>query len=369
MADTISAKLLRWYDANARALPWRLPPGAKLPDDAAWPYRVWLSEIMLQQTTVAAVIPYFERFSTRWPTVLALAAADDAEVMSAWAGLGYYARARNLLACARQVAGQYGGRFPADEAALRALPGIGSYTAAAIAAIAFGQRAVIIDGNVERVIARLLAIDTPLPGARLAIGTATETVTPPERSGDFAQAMMDLGSSICTPRAPKCDACPLLEGCRGRALGLAEVLPVKPIKLARPIRHGTAWWIESAASVLTVRRPASGLLGGMAALPSSDWVVDAVPAAALFPAAWRDCGEVRHVFTHFELRLRVVSVVIPAKAGTHLLPPVQEMGSRFRGNDGGELWLPVADIASVGFPTLFAKAARLAMIPPMKDAA
>lgn len=343
MTDTgVSENLLAWYDANARDLPWRLPPGAPLPTDPAWPYQVWLSEVMLQQTTVAAVAPYFARFTSRWPTVADLAAAADAEVMSAWAGLGYYARARNLLACARSVAFDHGGRFPDTEAVLRTLPGIGAYTAAAIAAIGFGRRAVVVDGNVERVVARLSAIDTPLPAARTVIRAAADALTPAARAGDFAQATMDLGSRICTPRRPRCDSCPLASGCRAYAAGTAETLPRKAARAARPVRHGTAWWIEVEGRVRTVTRPPHGLLGGMAALPSSDWTE--VPCAAVPPvdAGWRDCGTVSHVFTHFELRLRVMAAVVRAP---------HESGC----------WLPVAEIATAGFPTVFAKAAQLAL--------
>ncbi|OZA91588.1 MAG: A/G-specific adenine glycosylase, partial [Erythrobacter sp. 34-65-8] len=211
--STIPDRLLGWYDRHARDLPWRAPPGTPAPD----PYRVWLSEVMLQQTTVAAVKPYFARFTSRWPTVEALAAAPDEDVMAAWAGLGYYSRARNLVKAARAVAEL--GRFPDSEAALRALPGLGAYTAAAVAAIAFGQRAVVVDANVERVVARLFAIDEPLPGARRPIRAAADTITPAERAGDFAQAMMDLGATICTPRDPRCLLCPLAEPCAARASG------------------------------------------------------------------------------------------------------------------------------------------------------
>lgn len=228
MTASISDNLLAWYDKHARDLPWRVPPGRAAPNDPAWPYRVWLSEVMLQQTTVAAVKPYFAKFTATWPTVEALAAASDEEVMAAWAGLGYYSRARNLLKCARAVA-ELGG-FPDTETELRKLPGLGDYTAAAIAAIAFGRRAVVVDANVERVTARLFAIDEPLPKARKAIRAAADTITPDVRSGDFAQAMMDLGSHVCTSRAPRCLLCPLAEACAGRKAGEPERLPVKPAK-------------------------------------------------------------------------------------------------------------------------------------------
>ncbi len=384
MTDTgVSDKLLAWYDAHARDLPWRLPPGAPLPADPAWPYRVWLSEIMLQQTTVAAVVPYFAKFTARWPGVADLAAAGDAEVMSAWAGLGYYARARNLLACARAVVDAHGGCFPDSEAALRTLPGIGAYTAAAIAAIAFGHRAVVVDGNVERVVARLEALETPIPAARPTIRAAAAALTPATRAGDHAQAMMDLGSRICTPRAPRCAACPLANDCRARERDIAGELPRKAARTACPVRHGTAWWIEAEGKVLTVTRPAKGLLGGMAALPSSGWG-DAAPAAdPPHCADWRNCGTVTHAFTHFELRLRVLATVLPvnpAKAGAHLDPlprtrREQELGPRLRRGDElayasiATRWHPIADLATLGLPTLFAKAASLALAHPIKDAA
>ena len=336
--DDVAALLLGWYRTHARSLPWRCPPGAALPDDPDWPYRVWLSEIMLQQTTVAAVQPYFAAFTARWPNVAALAAAEDADVMQAWAGLGYYARARNLLACARAVVAQHGGRFPADEAALRGLPGIGDYTAAAVAAFGFGKRAIVIDGNVERVITRLFAIATPLPAARAAIRARLEAIVPAE-AGDFAQGLMDLAGRICTPRAPRCDACPLRAACQG-ADADPTVFPVKAAKRARPLRHGTAWWIEAEGEVLTIIRPPRGLLGGMRALPSCDWRGAAVDPP--FPAAWRDLGAVSHGFTHFELSLAVRGVRLPAKPAL-----------------AGD-WFPVAQMNSAGLPTLFEKAAILA---------
>ena len=242
-----SIALLRWYDSHARALPWRSPPGMPPPDA----YRVWLSEVMLQQTTVAAVKAYFARFVERWPTVMALAAADEADVMAAWAGLGYYSRARNLIACAREVARL--GTFPDTEAGLRALPGLGAYTAAAVAAIAFDRPAVVVDANVERVVARLFAINEPLPASRPAIRAAAATITPDERPGDFAQAMMDLGATICTPRNPRCLLCPLRGPCQAEAAGLAETLPAKLAKKAKPHRKGHAWWIERDGMVWLVR--------------------------------------------------------------------------------------------------------------------
>lgn len=319
----VSDRLLDWYDANARSLPWRSAPG----QDRADPYRIWLSEIMLQQTTVAAVTPYFERFISRWPTIEALAAADDADVMAAWAGLGYYARARNLLSCARAVAHNHGGRFPADEAGLRSLLGIGAYTAAAIAAIAFGKRAVVIDGNVERVVARLFALAQPLPLAKRRIAEHADRLTPNHRPGDFAQAMMDLGATVCRPRAPACPLCPLQSCCEARALGQPEAFPVRPARPDRPSRTGLAYVLEHRGQVLLERRPPRGLLGGMNGFPAEP------PAAA----DWRSAGQVRHVFTHFGLTLHV-------------------MHATSEGRPGG-LWWPVADLHRAGLPTLFRKAA------------
>jgi A/G-specific adenine glycosylase len=338
MEGSVSRELLDWYGHHARALTWRAPPGsAERPD----PYRVWLSEVMLQQTTTAHAAPYFEKFTRLWPTVQALAAADDAAVMAEWAGLGYYSRARNLVACARAVALR--GGFPLSEEGLRELPGIGEYTAAAIAAIAHGRRAVVIDANVERVVARLFAIDTPLPGSRRAIRAAAETITPAERAGDFAQAMMDLGATICTPRDPKCLLCPLSSQCEARAQGRQNELPVKAPKKVRPTRAGTAFWIERDGAVWLVTRPRKGMLGGMRALPDDGWNARADGSGdAPIPGAWKAGGVVRHTFTHFDLELGVALYA----------------GSRLDALAGGEWW-PVADIGAAGLPTLFVKAARL----------
>jgi A/G-specific adenine glycosylase len=340
--DSVSQSLLAWYDSHARALPWRAPPGSPAPD----PYRVWLSEVMLQQTTVAAVKPYFARFTERWPDVAALAAADEAEVMAAWAGLGYYSRARNLIACARAVAAL--GGFPDTEEALRALPGLGAYTAAAVAAIAFGRQAVVVDANVERVVARLFAIAEPLPGSRPAIREATATITPARRAGDFAQAMMDLGATICTVRGPRCLLCPLRGPCRAEAAGAPDGLPVKTPKKAKPQRKGRAWWIERDGAVWLVRRPGKGMLGGMRALPDDGWSAradgDGPPPCA---GTWTSGGVVRHGFTHFDLELQLMLCDAPEMV--HL-----------SGRDAGCFW-PVATIETAGLPTVFAKAARLAL--------
>ncbi|HZT50868.1 MAG TPA: A/G-specific adenine glycosylase, partial [Stellaceae bacterium] len=259
--------LLAWYDRHRRVLPWRALPGER-PD----PYRVWLSEVMLQQTTVPAVMGYFARFLERWPDVAALAAAPLDEVLHAWQGLGYYARARNLHACARAVVARHGGAFPRDEAALRALPGIGDYTAAAIAAIAFDRRAAPVDGNVERVTARLFAIETPLPEAKPELRRLAASLVPERRAGDYAQAAMDLGATLCTPRKPRCVLCPWREECRARALGVAENLPRRRAAAARPVRRGVAFWaVREDGAVLLRRRPEAGLLGGMMEVPSTPW--------------------------------------------------------------------------------------------------
>jgi A/G-specific adenine glycosylase len=338
----IAADLLAWYDRHARALPWRSPPGAPPPD----PYRVWLSEIMLQQTTVMAVKPYFERFTTRWPTVADLAATADAELMAAWAGLGYYARARNLLACARAVVNDHGGRFPDSEDGLRALPGVGPYTAAAIAAIAFDRPAAVVDGNVERVIARLFAIATPLPAAKPEIRARAAELTPDRRPGDYAQAMMDLGATICTPRRPACALCPVRAHCIAAARGEADLYPVKAPKAAKPHRLGLAFWAEAEGHVLLVTRPAKGLLAGMRALPTGAWT--STPgglAEAPFAAAWEVLPRpVEHVFTHFSLDLSVAVARLEKRCAP---PPAAE-------------WWPLDRLDAAGLPTLFRKAAELA---------
>ena len=336
-----SQRLLHWYDAHARVLPWRAPPGAPPAD----PYRVWLSEVMLQQTNVTAATPYFLRFTARWPNVAALAAAADGEVMAAWAGLGYYARARNLLACARMVAGPLGGSFPDTEAGLRALPGVGAYTAAAVAAIAFGRRAVVVDGNVERVTARLDAVEVPVPAARPMLRSIADRLTPNHRPGDHAQAMMDLGATICTPRAPRCDRCPLLPDCTAGQAGTAALYPRRLAKAARPQRYGTAFWVERDGQVLLRRRPARGLLGGMLALPTSPWT-DAPPNltdAPAGPTAWRFAAEpVTHVFSHFALELAVATAEGEAVAGE------------------ADEWWPIERLDAAGLPTVFARAAARA---------
>ncbi|MCA8899696.1 MAG: A/G-specific adenine glycosylase [Hyphomonas sp.] len=332
--NSLSAKLLAWFDRHGRELPWRGPKGA-----VRDPYRVWLAEIMLQQTTIPHGTPYFLKFVQRWPTVEALAAAKDEEVMAAWAGLGYYARARNLLKCAREVAAL--GSWPDTAEALRKLPGIGPYTAGAMAAIAFGRRAAAVDGNADRVFARLLALKGDWAAEKRRLHAVVADLVPEQRPGDFAEALMDLGATVCTPSKPNCLICPLSQLCRARAEGTPERYPVKPPKTAKPVRRGVAWVIVHKGQVLLVRRPEKGLLGGMLAVPSSVWFEgDIVDFEDPFEGDWVDCGEVRHVFTHFALRL-AVKRANPAR----------------RPKLAGD-WVPLAEVD--GLPTVFAKAFRLA---------
>jgi A/G-specific adenine glycosylase len=325
-AELLASQLLVWYDRHRRALPWRAPPGER-PD----PYRVWLSEIMLQQTTVRAVAPYYARFLRRWPNLSSLAAASLDEVLSAWAGLGYYARARNMHACARALVERHGGEFPASESALRQLPGIGGYTAAAIAAIAFGQAAMPVDGNVERVIARLYAVPTPLPAAKPEIARLAHALAPAARAGDFAQALMDLGATICTPKRPTCALCPWNAACCAHANGEAEIFPRRAQKREGKLRRGAAFVARRADDCVLIRtRPVRGLLGGMAEVPTTEWAADFEETKALAEApriigsqkliTWRSItwrktpGVVRHVFTHFPLELMVYRAEVPGTA-------------------------------------------------------
>jgi A/G-specific adenine glycosylase len=308
-----AADLLAWYDRHRRDLPWRAKPGER-PD----PYRVWLSEVMLQQTTVVAVRPYFARFLARFPTLEALAAAPTEAVMQAWAGLGYYSRARNLHACAKALMQAHGGRFPNTEAQLRTLPGVGAYTAAAIAAIAFDEPAAAVDGNVERVMARVFLVEEPLPKAKPALKAWTEALVPRERPGDFAQAVMDLGATICTPKRPACALCPWMAACRARKARVQETLPRKEPKPERPLRRGSAFVVLRTDDAVLVRtRPPNGLLGGMVEAPTSAWEADYDVARAMLDAPldarWKRLpGAVRHSFTHFPLELTVFFAKVAA---------------------------------------------------------
>jgi A/G-specific adenine glycosylase len=338
-----AADLLAWYDRHRRVLPWRALPGER-----ADPYRVWLSEIMLQQTTVAAVAPYFARFLEAFPTVRHLADAPSDEVMRLWAGLGYYARARNLHACAKAVVAR-GGRFPETEAGLRDLPGIGPYTAAAIAAIAFNRPAAAVDGNVERVVSRLVRLAEPLPGAKSTIRAVTQAMVPTDRPGDFAQALMDLGATICTPKKPACALCPWHQQCAARQHGDMEGYPLKAEKPDRPLRRGAAFWAVCDGHVLLGRRPPKGLLGGMTEVPGTEWRVDFDLSTALdaapVSAGWRRLpGVARHGFTHFELEVTVfradLSQMPQAPPGLH--------------------WHPLDRLPEAGLPTIMHKIAALA---------
>ncbi len=343
MAITHAQRLLAWYDRHRRTLPWRAPAGERNA-----PYIVWLSEIMLQQTTVATVGEYFHRFVKRWPTVEALAEAPLDDVLSAWAGLGYYARARNLHACARTVREQLGGRFPEDEAALLALPGIGRYTAAAIRAIAFDQPASAVDGNVERVIARLSALETPLPDVKPEIQALAEKLVPSQRAGDYAQAMMDLGATVCTPKSPRCVICPLIENCQARKRGIAEDLPRRAPKADKPTRRGLAFVLaRKDGAILLRKRPTKGLLGGMDEVPSSPWregklvIAEALKQAPV-PANWKVLeGGVRHTFTHFHLELAFARATA-ATAGLAKLAP-------------GADWVEIDRMTDRALPTVMRK--------------
>ena len=341
---THAARLLAWYDRHRRTLPWRAPPGERIA-----PYRVWLSEIMLQQTTVATVGEYFRRFIERWPTVEALAAAPLDDVLSAWAGLGYYARARNLHACAQAVVARYGGRFPEDEEGLRALPGIGPYTSAAIRAIAFDQPASAVDGNVERVIARLYALETPLPDLKAEINVRAASLVPQQRAGDYAQAMMDLGATVCVPRGPRCVICPLLAHCRASKLGIAEELPRRAPKAEKPTRRGLAFVLmRKDGAILLRKRPAKGLLGGMDEVPSSPWregkfdeakALEDIPV----PARWQVLpGLVRHTFTHFHLELTIArATAATGRLAERAMP--------------GAVWCPIDQLTERALPTVMRK--------------
>jgi len=340
-----AGRLLAWYDRHRRRLPWRALPGE--PVD---PYAVWLSEVMLQQTTTVTVGPYFQNFLARWPTVSDLAAAPLDDVLRVWAGLGYYARARNLHACARAVIADHGGRFPNTEDGLRGLPGIGAYTAAAVAAIAFDRPAAVMDGNIERVLSRLFTVAEPLPDAKPSLRKLAVALTSATRPGDYAQAMMDLGATLCTPRKPACSLCPLTGLCAARRAGNPEDYPAKRAKPARPLRRGVAFWtLRGDGAVLLRRRPDKGLLGGMIEVPSTEWIaapVDLAEARALAPvkAPWRVLdGLVSHGFTHFQLELTVMAATV-------------RLGDPKLG-----IWCPLDRIGEQALPTLFRKVVRHAL--------
>ena len=351
--DTVAA-LLDWYDREGRVLPWRISgrySGRDTGKRRADTYKVWLSEIMLQQTTVKAVIPYFEKFIARWPKVAALAAADQEEVLAQWAGLGYYSRARNLHACAKLVVSQYGGKFPKTSAELRTLPGIGPYTAAAIAAIAYNEKATPVDGNIERVTARLFAISQPLPGAKKDIARLAATLTPSQRPGDFAQALMDLGATVCTPRRPSCLVCPVQSDCHANAKGIEEQLPKRDAKAERPVRYGAAFLaVREDGHVLLRKRLEKGLLGGMLEIPSTAWIDEVQPARLSLSSApvradwWPVPGIVVHTFTHFRLEMTVYRAIVPASADlTFWADP-----DRCR-------WLPRNDLDGAALPSVMRK--------------
>ncbi|PSH61312.1 MULTISPECIES: A/G-specific adenine glycosylase [Phyllobacterium] len=345
----ITVKLLHWYDSHHRILPWRISPREHLAGVKADPYRIWLSEIMLQQTTVEAVKPYFRAFTEKWPTVIDLAAASQDDVLRAWAGLGYYSRARNLKKCADIVCAKFGGRFPADVASLKSLPGIGDYTAAAIASIAFDLPIAVVDGNVERVITRLYGLATPLPFAKPEIRVRMQAITPGRRSGDFAQAMMDLGATICTPKRPACIVCPLNDNCEALRTTDPEFFPVKAPKKEKPVRVGAAFVaISNNGEVLLRSRTESGLLGGMAEVPTTDWTArldgDTDIGAAPFPASWTPSGSITHVFTHFELRLKIYTA-------RGLYKPTSPDG----------WWVKVENLAGEALPTVMKKAIATAI--------
>ncbi|MES2906626.1 MAG: A/G-specific adenine glycosylase [Pseudomonadota bacterium] len=344
---TLPQKLLGWYAQHQRELPWRAKPG-----EAPNIYKVWLSEIMLQQTTVKAVIPYFEKFLKRWPDVKKLSKAKDEDVMAAWAGLGYYSRARKLIECARLVAKH--GDFPQTHDELLELPGIGPYTAAAISSIALDVPAAVVDGNIERVVTRVYAIETPLTLAKKIIREHVTTLTPQKHSGDFAQAMMDLGATICTPRSPKCFLCPIQKICDAFALQQQERFPIKVKKAARPKRFAAAYWIEKDGQILLRRRLPKGLLGGMAEIPSEGWSSDFIASNPLYRLAFEKLsGFVTHTFTHFDLEMSIFVTNAPKKFKT----------------PDDTFWHPVKKIEDAGLPGVMMKVARYALASKEKRAA
>ncbi len=348
-AAPMRAALLDWYDREGRSLPWRIRPEDRAAGAAADPYAIWLSEIMLQQTTVPHATPYWERFLKRWPQVSDLAAAPREEVLAAWAGLGYYARARNLHACAQVVAFELDGAFPSDLKALMALPGVGDYTANAIRAAAFDQPASVVDGNVERVLTRLVRMQTPLPKAKPQIKAIAAALASPERPGDYAQAIMDLGATVCSPKSPDCAACPWSGCCAARAEGDQTRYPLKEKKKPKPVRRGACFHVLRDGALWLRRRPETGLLGAMMEVPGTGWSDTAPSDAELesfapFKSDWRNAGQVRHVFTHFALELDVLCASAPD------------------GWDPAEgVWSPVRDLKDAGLPSVMMKAAKLGL--------
>ncbi len=350
--ETLHQDLLSWYDRHARSLPWRVSPADRKAGVVPDPYRVWLSEIMLQQTVVKAAAPYFEKFTTTWPTVGDLAAARIEDVMAAWAGLGYYSRARNLHACAVQIVDDWQGKFPEDEQDLLSLPGIGPYTAAAISTIAFNRPANVVDGNVERVMARLFNSDAPIPTGKKELAALAAPLVHGDRPGDYAQALMDLGATICTPRNPACSLCPWMGHCAGRKAGRAADLPLREKKKPKPVRRGTAYWLrDGRGKILLVRRPDKGLLAKMMGLPTMGWETASADGSAnpgklgLPKSGWRTLdGEVRHVFTHFELHLTIKAARL-----------------KTTGDKGLGQWITEDDLADAGLPSVMRKVARHAL--------
>ncbi len=342
-----TAALLDWFERHARILPWRVGPKDRSRGDRPDPYRVWLSEVMLQQTTVKAVIPYFETFMDRWPIVEALAAASDDSIMAAWAGLGYYSRARNLIACARRITDEHEAQFPRSATALVDLPGIGAYTSAAIAAIAFDEPVPVVDGNVERVMTRYFAIQRAMPAAKTEVRERLVPLVPPDRAGEFAEAMMDLGATICTPRYPACSLCPLNQSCAAHRRGDPLFFPVKAPRKPKPTRYGTAFVaVRSDGAILVRRRPPKGLLGGMVEVPGSTWADTAPTVDAPVYGRWRTiAAPVEHVFTHFRLFVSVkVADVLPDT-------PAPD----------GCWWAERGGLADIGLPSLMAKIVEAAV--------
>jgi len=349
-AAWLRAHLLSWYDAQGRSLPWRIRPEDRDSGVTSDPYAIWLSEIMLQQTTVPHATPYWRAFQERWPTVFDLAAAPREDVLAAWAGLGYYARARNLHKCAQVVADELDGAFPGELDALKALPGVGDYTANAIRAVAFDQPANVVDGNVERVISRLHALETPLPKSKPEIKRLAGALADAERPGDYAQALMDLGATVCTPKSPDCAACPWRDACAAHAAGTETRYPLKEKKKPKPIRRGVCFHVVRDEALWLRRRPETGLLGAMMELPGTDWTEagpadEDIVAAWPFTTAWRDAGQVRHVFTHFELYLTVFSADVSAS---------------WTPKEG--VFHPLADLKQAGLPSVMMKAAKLGQV-------